>query len=127
MEDIPSRPAAERVAFIFAGLEMAAVYAVLGAVVGEFVGGQSGLGVLILNRNAVLDISVLSALVLLGFMGVEVPKRRFRCEVPVLGSISGQTANWLRSLTRLSSPITFFKTVTSIKASAVKWPHQCII
>lgn len=57
--------------FVFAGLEMAAVYSILGAVVGEFVGGQSGLGVLILNRNAVLDIAgSLAALVLLAVMGV---------------------------------------------------------
>jgi NitT/TauT family transport system permease protein len=57
--------------FIFAGLEMAAVYAVLGAVVGEFVGGDTGLGVLILSRNAALDIpGALAALVLLALMGV---------------------------------------------------------
>jgi NitT/TauT family transport system permease protein len=57
--------------YIFAGLEMAAVYSILGAVVGEFVGGQSGLGVLILNRNAVLDIAgSLAALVVLAVMGV---------------------------------------------------------
>jgi NitT/TauT family transport system permease protein len=61
--------------FIFAGLEMAAVYAILGAVVGEFVGGQSGLGVLILNRNAALDIAgSISALVVLGVMGVVLQK-----------------------------------------------------
>jgi NitT/TauT family transport system permease protein len=57
--------------FIFAGLEMAAAYSVLGAVVGEFVGGQAGLGVLILNRNASLDISgALAALVILALLGV---------------------------------------------------------
>jgi NitT/TauT family transport system permease protein len=57
--------------YIFAGLEMAAAYAVLGAVVGEFVGGRSGLGVLILNRNAALDIAgSLAALVLLAVMGI---------------------------------------------------------
>ena len=57
--------------FIFAGLEMAAAYAVLGAVVGEFVGGTGGLGVLILNRNAALDIAgSLAALVLLAVMGI---------------------------------------------------------
>lgn len=61
--------------FIFAGLEMAAVYAILGAVVGEFVGGQSGLGILILNRNAVLDIAgALAALILLALMGVSLQK-----------------------------------------------------
>jgi NitT/TauT family transport system permease protein len=57
--------------FIFAGLEMAAAYAVLGAVVGEFVGGNGGLGVLILNRNAALDIAgSLAALVILAVMGI---------------------------------------------------------
>ena len=57
--------------YVFAGLEMAAVYSILGAVVGEFVGGQSGLGVLILNRNAVLDIAgSLAALVILALMGL---------------------------------------------------------
>ncbi|MDB5558376.1 MAG: transporter permease [Enterovirga sp.] len=57
--------------FIFAGLEMAAVYSILGAVVGEFVGGNSGLGVLILNRNAAMDIAgSLAALVILAVMGI---------------------------------------------------------
>lgn len=57
--------------YVFAGLEMAAVYSILGAVVGEFVGGNSGLGVLILSRNAALDIAgSLAALVLLAFMGI---------------------------------------------------------
>ena len=57
--------------FIFAGLEMAAAYSVLGAVVGEFVGGTSGLGVLILNRNASLDIAgSIAALVILAVMGI---------------------------------------------------------
>ncbi|WP_127090813.1 ABC transporter permease [Aquabacter cavernae] len=57
--------------YVFAGLEMAAVYSILGAVVGEFVGGNSGLGVLILSRNASLDIAgSLAALVLLAFMGI---------------------------------------------------------
>jgi NitT/TauT family transport system permease protein len=57
--------------YIFAGLEMAAAYSVLGAVVGEFVGGQFGLGVLILNRNASLDISgAFAALILLALLGI---------------------------------------------------------
>lgn len=61
--------------FIFAGLEMAAVYSVLGAVVGEFVGGQAGLGVLILNRNAVLDIAgAIAALIILAVMGLMLQK-----------------------------------------------------
>jgi NitT/TauT family transport system permease protein len=57
--------------YVFAGLEMAAVYSILGAVVGEFVGGNSGLGVLILTRNAAMDISgSLAALVLLAVIGI---------------------------------------------------------
>lgn len=61
--------------YVFAGLEMAAVYSILGAVVGEFVGGNSGLGVLILSRNAALDIAgSLAALVILAFMGIAFQK-----------------------------------------------------
>jgi NitT/TauT family transport system permease protein len=43
--------------YIFAGLEMAAVFSVVGAVVGEFVGAQMGLGTLILSMNAQMDIA----------------------------------------------------------------------
>ena len=43
--------------YIFAGLDMAAVFAVVGAVVGEFVGAQRGLGTLILSMNAQMDIA----------------------------------------------------------------------
>jgi NitT/TauT family transport system permease protein len=51
------------------------VYSVLGAVVGEFVGGQAGLGVLILSRNATLDISgSIAALVLLALLGLGLQK-----------------------------------------------------
>jgi NitT/TauT family transport system permease protein len=57
--------------YIFAGLEMASVYSIMGAVVGEFVGGNSGLGVLILTRNSAMDISgSLAALVLLAIIGI---------------------------------------------------------
>ena len=41
--------------FIFAGLNMAAAFSVVGAVVGEFVGAQAGLGVLILQMEAQAD------------------------------------------------------------------------
>ncbi|HEY4202414.1 MAG TPA: ABC transporter permease [Devosiaceae bacterium] len=59
--------------YIFAGLELAAISAVLGTVVGEFVGGDRGLGVLILNRNAALDIpGAMAALVVLAVMGIVV-------------------------------------------------------
>lgn len=41
--------------YIFAGLNMAAAFSVVGAVVGEFVGAQAGLGVLILQSEAQAD------------------------------------------------------------------------
>jgi len=61
--------------FVFAGLELAAISAILGAVVGEFVGGEAGMGVLILNRNASLDIpGSMAALVVLAIIGIAVQK-----------------------------------------------------
>ncbi len=57
--------------FIFAGLNMAAVLSILGAIVGEFVGAQAGLGVLILQYNSNLDIAgVYSLFVVLAAMGL---------------------------------------------------------
>jgi NitT/TauT family transport system permease protein len=41
--------------YIFAGLDMAAAFSVVGAIVGEFVGAQAGLGVMILQMDAQLD------------------------------------------------------------------------
>ena len=57
--------------YIFAGLEMASVFAVVGAVVGEFVGAQSGLGTLILAMNAQMDMAgTFSVLVILSLFGM---------------------------------------------------------
>jgi NitT/TauT family transport system permease protein len=57
--------------FIFAGLNMAAVLSILGAIVGEFVGAQAGLGVLILQYNSNIDIaSVYSLFVVLAAIGL---------------------------------------------------------
>jgi NitT/TauT family transport system permease protein len=57
--------------FVFAGLDIAIVFSVLGAIVGEFVGAQSGLGNLILQFNFSLDIAgVFAVLILLSVMGV---------------------------------------------------------
>ena len=57
--------------FVFAGLDIAIVFSVLGAIVGEFVGAQRGLGNLILQFNVSLDIAgVFAVLLLLSFMGV---------------------------------------------------------
>ena len=54
--------------FVFAGLDVAIVFSVLGAIVGEFVGAQRGLGNLILQFNMTLDIA--GVLIMLSLMGV---------------------------------------------------------
>jgi NitT/TauT family transport system permease protein len=57
--------------FVFAGLDVAIVFSVLGAIVGEFVGAQQGLGSLILQFNFALDIAgVFAILILLSLLGV---------------------------------------------------------
>jgi NitT/TauT family transport system permease protein len=57
--------------YIFAGLDMAAVFAVVGAIVGEFVGAQRGLGTLILSMNAQMDIAgTFSVFIILALVGV---------------------------------------------------------
>jgi NitT/TauT family transport system permease protein len=57
--------------YIFAGLNTAIVFAVIGAIVGEFVGARQGLGVVILKANFALDLaSVFSSLIVLGVIGV---------------------------------------------------------
>ena len=61
--------------FVFAGLEIAAVYAVIAAIVSEFVSAQMGLGVLILQANFRLDIAtVFAVLIVLGVMGIALTK-----------------------------------------------------
>lgn len=57
--------------FIFAGLEMGVVFSILGAVVGEFIGSQEGLGYLLLQANYNFDVSgMFSVLVVLSAMGL---------------------------------------------------------
>jgi NitT/TauT family transport system permease protein len=57
--------------FIFAGLDMAAVYALLGTIVAEFLGAQRGIGVTIVQAQAVTDVAgVFAALIVLGALGV---------------------------------------------------------
>ncbi|MCC7047467.1 MAG: ABC transporter permease [Alphaproteobacteria bacterium] len=56
---------------IFAGMRVAIAFAVVGAVVGEWVGADRGLGYLLLRANANLDTRLLfSILVMLTFVGV---------------------------------------------------------
>ena len=56
---------------IFAGLKISITFAVVGAVVGEFVGGQSGLGYLLLIANGNMDTALLfSGIVALTLLGI---------------------------------------------------------
>jgi NitT/TauT family transport system permease protein len=56
---------------IFAGLHIAVIFSILGAIVGEFVGSRKGLGNLILQMNVNLDTAgVFAALVCLSTMGI---------------------------------------------------------
>lgn len=56
---------------LFSGLKVAATLAVTGAVVGEFVGANSGLGYVILQANGNLDTATLFvALIIMSLMGV---------------------------------------------------------
>jgi NitT/TauT family transport system permease protein len=57
--------------FIFAGLNVAIVLAILGSIVGEFVGSKAGLGNLILEANFQFNVAQMFAiLVILGAFGV---------------------------------------------------------
>lgn len=57
--------------FIFAGLNVAIVFSILGAIVGEFVGSKAGLGNLILESNMQFNIAqIFAILVILGIFGV---------------------------------------------------------
>jgi NitT/TauT family transport system permease protein len=57
--------------FIFAGLDMAIVYSIIGAIVGEFIGGRDGLGVLIVSMNYALDMAgAFSVFIVLSIMGI---------------------------------------------------------
>ncbi|WP_417426991.1 ABC transporter permease [Hoeflea sp.] len=57
--------------YLFAGLEVGIVFSLIGAIVGEFVGASVGLGSLIIQRQAVVDVAgVFSVLVYLSLMGL---------------------------------------------------------
>lgn len=70
--------------FLFAGLNIASVLAVLGAIVGEFVGARAGLGMLLLQYDQSMEIApVFAVLLILGLIGflmnytVRLIERRF--------------------------------------------------
>ena len=57
--------------YIFAGLEIAMIFALIGAIVAEFVGAQKGLGMLITSMNFTMDVSgQFSILIILSLMGL---------------------------------------------------------
>jgi NitT/TauT family transport system permease protein len=57
--------------FIMAGLEVAMVFALIGAIVAEFVGAQAGLGMLIQSLNFSADVAgVFSILLILSVLGL---------------------------------------------------------
>ncbi|GAA0977326.1 ABC transporter permease [Acrocarpospora macrocephala] len=57
--------------YMFAGLEIAIVFSVIGAIVGEFVGAKAGLGYLIQSSQATLDATTtVAVLVVLSVMGL---------------------------------------------------------
>jgi NitT/TauT family transport system permease protein len=57
--------------YIFAGLNVAVVFALTGAIVGEFVGARDGLGYQMLMANSAMDIpQVFGVLVVLGAIGL---------------------------------------------------------
>ncbi len=69
--------------YIFAGLEIAMIFSLIGAIVGEFVGATAGLGMLIQSMNFTMDVagqfSILLILSILGLAlngGVNLIRRR---------------------------------------------------
>jgi NitT/TauT family transport system permease protein len=57
--------------YIFSGAKVAVTLAVIGAVIGEFVGSVSGLGTLLLSANSQLDTALAwAALVWLSILGI---------------------------------------------------------
>lgn len=57
--------------FLMAGLQIAMVFSVIGAIVGEFLGASRGLGALIIQRQSAMDVAgVFSVLVVLSTVGI---------------------------------------------------------
>src|SRR5262249_38310156 len=57
--------------YLFSGMKVAMTLSVIGAVVGEFVGSDSGLGFVILTSSSTMNTSlVFAAMILLSLMGI---------------------------------------------------------
>jgi NitT/TauT family transport system permease protein len=73
--------------YLFAGLETAIIFAIIGAIVGEFIGASQGLGSLIIQRQASIDVpGVFSVLFYLSIIGITLDA--------VLRSIAKRYAFW---------------------------------
>lgn len=71
--------------FIFAGLDMAVVFSVIGAIVGEFVGAQAGIGLMIMQKQYQMDVpGVFSALIILALIGTALHLMMESCRRRVL-------------------------------------------
>ena len=56
--------------YVFAGMELGIVFAIIGAVVGEFLGGNEGLGYLVVETLNALDAdAVFAVIILLAMLG----------------------------------------------------------
>jgi NitT/TauT family transport system permease protein len=78
--------------YIFAGLNMAAAFSVVGAVVGEFVGAQAGLGVLVLQMEAQMDTGgSFAVLIVLSVIGVVLTAALRRIQQRVLHWMPAET------------------------------------
>ena len=68
--------------YIFAGLEIAMIFALIGAIVAEFVGAQAGLGMLIQSMNFSMDVAgQFSVLLILSILGLD-PQQHHRRHPP---------------------------------------------
>jgi NitT/TauT family transport system permease protein len=57
--------------YLFAGFEVGIIFAIIGAIVGEFIGSSRGLGSLVIQRQAAIDVAgVFSILFYLSVMGI---------------------------------------------------------
>lgn len=82
--------------FIFAGLDVAIVLALIGTVVGEFVGSNAGLGYVLLKFNHYVDIpGVFASLVVLSALGVALHQ--------VLQKIQRKVVFWSRPATTIGA------------------------
>lgn len=78
--------------YIFAGLHVGAIFALIGSVVAEFVGSDAGLGYLMLQAKAQFDVpSVFACLVLLMLIGIGLHA--------IMGAIENRVAFWARAAT----------------------------